>query len=200
MNEKKSIKQLFFATANKNKTAEVRQILGNQLQLLDLNDIKLNQELEENEDTLEGNALSKARQALKLTGIAACIAEDTGLEVKLLNGAPGVHSARYAGEDRSNANNIKKLLTELQDKDDRTARFRTVIAYIDDKGEFLFEGIVNGKIGVEAEGDGGFGYDPVFIPDGYDRSFGVLSPEIKNLISHRGRAFQAFIEWYEDKK
>lgn len=199
MKEKKSKKQLFFATANKNKTAEVRQILGDHLQLLDLNDIELNQELEENEDTLEGNALSKARQALQLTGIAACIAEDTGLEVKALNGAPGVHSARYAVGNRSDANNIKKLLSELQDKEDRTARFRTVIAYIDETDEFLFEGIVNGTIGTLPEGEGGFGYDPVFIPDGYNHSFGILSPEIKNEISHRGRAFQAFFEWYKSR-
>jgi XTP/dITP diphosphohydrolase len=192
-----SQRQLLFATANKNKTREVRQILGAEIEILDLNDIQLEQELEENENTLEGNALSKARQALSFTGIAACLAEDTGLEVKALNDAPGVHSARYAGIKRSDSQNIRKLLEEMEGQSDRTARFRTVIAYLDGEGEFLFEGIVNGKIAHQPQGKGGFGYDPVFIPDGYEQSFGLLSAEIKNSISHRGRAFQSFYTWYK---
>ncbi len=185
--------KLVFATNNRHKLQEVSAMLGEKFELLSLSDIGCNVDIPETSDTLSGNALQKARYVKEHFGID-CFADDTGLEVKALDGAPGVHSARYAGDHDSEAN-ITKLLGELEDKKDRTARFRTVIALLNGEKEYLFEGIVNGRIAEKREGHEGFGYDPVFVPDGYDCSFAQLGNDIKNTISHRARAIGKLVEF-----
>ncbi len=189
------LRPILFATGNSNKTKEARAILGGDFLLRDLSDIGFDGELKEEEDTLEGNAISKAKQALQLTEFEACFAEDTGLEVAALDGAPGVLSARYAGNAGNSEANIKKLLENLKGETDRSARFRTVIAYVRGEEVFTFEGIIEGTIGEEPKGREGFGYDPVFIPRGYDQTFAQLSISVKNKISHRARAFDKFSRW-----
>lgn len=185
--------KLVFATNNRHKLQEVSAMLGEKFELLSLSDIGCTVDIPETSDTLSGNALQKARYVKEHFGID-CFADDTGLEVKALDGAPGVHSARYAGDHDSEAN-ITKLLGELKDKKDRTARFRTVIALLNGEKEYLFEGIVNGRIAEKREGYEGFGYDPVFVPDGYDCSFAQLGNDIKNTISHRARAIGKLVEF-----
>ena len=188
--------QLVFATANKHKFEEVRAILPDGLQLKSLSSIGFTGDIPETEATIEGNAVLKARYVSKIY-MMPCFADDTGLEVEALNGAPGVYSARYADiegsqEVRSKAN-INKLLCELAGKTNRKARFRTVIAYVDINHEtHIFEGVVNGSITETALGNEGFGYDPVFMPDGYDLTFAQMPLSEKNLISHRAKAFQKF--------
>jgi len=188
--------KLVFATANRHKLEEIRAMLPDNLQIVGLADIGLTDDIPETEATLEGNALLKARYVHERYGIP-CFADDSGLEVEALNGAPGVYSARYAGvtgssEVRAKAN-IAKLLHELSGKTNRKARFRTVIAYIDaDNCEHLFEGVVDGSIIEKAVGREGFGYDPIFMPDGYDITFAQMPLSEKNLISHRARAFRKF--------
>jgi XTP/dITP diphosphohydrolase len=145
--------------------------------------------LPETGQTLRDNALEKARYVAQKFGVN-CLADDTGLEVDVLNGAPGVYSARYAGEEKNPEKNMEKLLRELQGQTQRTARFKTVLALILDGQEFLFEGTVEGTILSERQGDKGFGYDPVFLPDGFSQSFAEMDPSQKNAISHRGRALQ----------
>jgi len=190
--------ELVFATANRHKLEEIRAMLPGDLQIIGLSDIGFTDDIPETETTLEGNALLKVRHIHDRYGIP-CFADDTGLEVEALNGAPGVYSARYAGvtgssEERAKAN-IAKLLHELSGKTNRKARFRTVIAYIDaENTEHLFEGVVNGFIIEEAIGREGFGYDPVFMPDGYDVTFAQMLLCDKNRISHRAKAFQKFAE------
>ncbi|TVR90036.1 MAG: RdgB/HAM1 family non-canonical purine NTP pyrophosphatase [Saprospirales bacterium] len=186
---------ILFATGNSNKTREARAILGGEFVLRDLSEIGFDGELKEEEDTLEGNAISKAKQALQLTEFESCFAEDTGLEVVALGGAPGVFSARYAGKDGNSEANIKKLLENLEGVPDRRARFRTVIAYVRGEEVSTFEGIVEGTIGEEPKGRKGFGYDPVFIPRGYNQTFAQLPISLKNKISHRARAFEKFTNW-----
>lgn len=177
------------ASNNKHKIEEMSAIMGSSFSFLSLDDIGCTEELPETQNTLEGNALQKARFVFERFHIP-CFADDTGLEVKALDGAPGVYSARYAGASRDSEANMKLLLKNLEGKSNRIARFRTVIALIDDRGEHLFEGIVEGVIVREKRGTGGFGYDPIFQPLGYSQTFGEMLLSEKNLISHRARAVE----------
>jgi len=181
--------KIVFATNNSHKMAEVSAILSSGFQLLSLKDISCLDELPETQDTIEGNALQKARYVFEKFGVD-CFADDTGLEVEALNGAPGVYSARYAGEDCIAENNIQKLLLELKGKSNRKACFKTVAALILDGKEYTFEGKISGEIVSEKRGTSGFGYDPVFLPDGYLLSFAEMSAELKNKISHRALAMK----------
>jgi len=179
--------KLVFASNNEHKIKEIKSILGESFTLLGLKDINMDEDIPENETTIEGNALTKARHIYQATGMDV-FADDTGLEVDALNGKPGVHSARFAGENKDPSDNIIKLLSMLGHNPNRKARFRTVIALIMNNIEYLFEGVVEGTIIPEKRGSGGFGYDPVFIPEGGSQTFAEMDPEIKNQISHRGRA------------
>lgn len=184
---------LVFATNNPHKAREVEQILGPGYQVKTLKDIGCLEEIEETEDTLEGNALLKARYVRDHYGYD-CFSEDTGLEVEALGGDPGVHTARYAGPGRDPDDNIRLLLKNLADKDSRKARFRTIIALITQDRETLLEGVCPGSIATEKRGAGGFGYDPVFIPDSYSSTFAELGEDVKNEISHRARATAKLLE------
>lgn len=182
------MKKIVFATNNPHKISEIRDILGNRFNVVSLAEIGCHDEIPETGDTLEANALQKAEYIHNHYGID-CFADDTGLEVNALGGAPGVHSARYAeGTDHNSEANMQRLLSELDGADDRSARFRTVIALILDGKQYLFEGEVKGRIDTEKHGNGGFGYDPLFIPEGYSESFASLGENIKNSISHRAKA------------
>lgn len=189
---------LLFATQNQHKRTEIANMLGNQFQLSNLNDIGFSEDIPETQDTLEGNALQKAHYVHDRFH-RNCFADDTGLEVVTLDGAPGVYSARYAGPDCRAADNIKKLLNALEGKTNRRASFRTVIALILDGKEYLFEGSVSGVILKEETGTDGFGYDPIFRPDGYEQSFAEMSMEDKNTISHRGRATRKLVEFLQNR-
>jgi XTP/dITP diphosphohydrolase len=180
--------ELVFASNNINKVREINDILGTSFTLLSLSDLNISEEIPENEFTLEGNALQKARFIYNLTG-KNVFADDTGLEVEALGGKPGVHSARFAGNSKNSDANIEKLLSLLKDSPNREARFRTVIALIINGKEHLFEGIVRGRIIFERRGDKGFGYDPVFVPWGKRITFAEMGLDQKNRISHRARAF-----------
>lgn len=187
--------KLVFATNNAHKLSEIRAIFGDKLQILSLADIDCHDDIPETADTLEGNALIKARWVKERYGFD-CFADDTGLEVSALNGGPGVHTARYAYPDRHDPEaNTQKLLAELHDKADRTAQFRTVIALILNGEEHLFEGIVRGEIATEKRGTEGFGYDPVFIPENMGKTFAELGTDVKNTISHRARAVAKLVEF-----
>lgn len=188
------MKRIIFATNNAHKLEEVNAILGGEIELITLKEAGIVEDIPEEEPTIEGNALAKARYVWQKTGLD-CFADDTGLEVDALGGAPGVHSARYATDGHDFAANRTKLLSELEGKTDRKARFRTVIALIEGGEERCFEGIVEGTITTEERGEGGFGYDPLFTPEGYTQTFSELSPEEKNAISHRGRAVKKLAEW-----
>lgn len=188
------MKKLCFATNNRHKLAEVSQMLDGTYELLSLQDIGCIEELPEEQDTLEGNSRQKAAHVWDNYSVS-CFADDTGLEVEALNGAPGVYSARYAGPQRSDADNINKLLQSLLGQQNRRAQFRTSITLLLDGQEHQFEGIVTGRIAEEWQGDKGFGYDPVFIPDGHERTFAQMSAEEKNAISHRGRAIQRLVQF-----
>lgn len=181
------MKRIIFATNNAHKLDEVRAILGNTIELTTLKEAGITEDIPENEPTIEGNALAKARYVWERTG-CDCFADDTGLEVDALGGAPGVHSARYATDGHDFAANRTKLLCEMEGKEHRTARFRTVVALIEGGKESCFEGVVEGEITTSEMGEGGFGYDPLFRPEGYEQTFAELAPEEKNAISHRGRA------------
>lgn len=182
------MKQLVFATNNAHKLSEIKAILGSDIEILSLADINCHEDIPETADTLEGNALIKARWVYERYGLD-CFADDTGLEVAALGGAPGVHTARYAYPDRHDPMaNTKKLLRELENKNDRRAQFRTVIALIENGEEQLFEGVVEGYIPTEERGTEGFGYDPVFIPEDTGKTFAELGVDVKNEISHRARA------------
>ncbi|MCD8081683.1 MAG: non-canonical purine NTP diphosphatase [Bacteroides sp.] len=185
---------LVFATNNLHKLEEVSQILGDQIELLSLKDIGCEEDIPETADTLEGNALQKAHYIHSRYG-TDCFADDTGLEIEALNGDPGVYSARYAGEGRDPQDNMNKVLRKLEGKTRRNARFRTVISLILDGKEYLFEGIIQGVITTEKRGETGFGYDPIFLPDGYDQTFAELGNEIKNHISHRALAIQKLCDF-----
>lgn len=184
---------LVFATNNPHKAKEVEQILGGNYQVKTLRDIGCLDDIAETEATLEGNALLKARYVKENFGYD-CFSEDTGLEVDALGGEPGVHTARYAGEQRNAADNMNLLLRNLDGKENRNARFRTVIALIFNGKETIMEGICEGRIATEQHGTGGFGYDPVFIPEGYEQTFAELGDDIKNRISHRARATKKLME------
>lgn len=187
--------QIVFATNNPNKLAEIRNMLGDQIDVLGLADIDCREELPETSDTLEGNALQKARYVKANYGYD-CFADDTGLEIDALEGRPGVYSARYAGPDCKAEDNMDKVLGELEGVGERNARFRTVIALIRGEEDHLFEGQVEGRILSERQGEKGFGYDPIFQPQGDSRSFAEFTMEEKNAISHRGRAVRKFIAFF----
>lgn len=181
-------KEIVFATNNAHKLEEIRRIVGDSLAVLSLSDIGCNVDIPENEETLEGNAMAKARYVKEHYGYD-CFADDTGLEVEALGGAPGVHSARYApGTSHDSQANMARLLQEMKGEENRRARFRTVIALIQGSEETMVEGIVEGEILTEQQGESGFGYDPIFRPIESDLTFAQMSADEKNLISHRGRA------------
>jgi XTP/dITP diphosphohydrolase len=186
------MKKLCFATNNTHKVEEVQAVLGNRFELLTLKEIACNEELPETGNTLEANSLQKASYLFDNYQVD-CFADDTGLEVTALQGEPGVYSARYAGEQRSHSDNINLLLKNLSGKTDRSAQFRTVITLIIDGKVEQFEGIVKGEIIETMRGNEGFGYDPIFIPEGFDRTFAEMTMEEKGKISHRGRAFEKLI-------
>ncbi len=179
--------KLVFATNNQHKLDEIRKITNGLTEIVSLAEINCHDDIPETADTLEGNALQKARYIKEHFGLD-CFADDTGLEVEALHNAPGVFSARYAGPGHDSEANMNKLLQELQDKDNRKARFRTVIALIMNGKEYLFEGIINGTIAREKRGGSGFGYDPLFVPDNYSQTFAEMGNDIKNQISHRAQA------------
>ena len=182
-------KKLVVATNNAHKLEEIAAILGDEMELLSLKDIQCFDDIPETADTLEGNARQKAQYIYTNYGLN-CFADDTGLEVEALNGAPGVYSARYAGDGHDSEANMQKLLHELQGKKNRKAQFRTAICLIQEGKEYLFEGIVKGEIIGEKRGGAGFGYDPIFVPEGYEQTFAELGNDIKNTISHRARAVE----------
>ena len=184
--------KLVFATNNLNKLKEVQEILSDSIEVLSLKDIGCFEDVEETEATLEGNARLKADHITKNYGYH-CFADDTGLEVDALDGKPGVYSARYGGEHGNSEKNMQKLLKELQGKATRKAQFRTAVALNLDHKQYLFEGICEGEILTEKTGTGGFGYDPIFIPKGYDKTFAQLGDIVKNNISHRAIATQYFL-------
>jgi len=181
--------KIVFATNNEHKLKEIRHLLGDSFTLLSLTDININDDIPENEPDLEGNALHKARHIYKLVNMNV-FADDTGLEIDALGGLPGVHSARFAGESKNSDANIEKVLKMMGDTPGRRARFRTVIALVLDGKEYVFDGIVSGTIIKEKRGKEGFGYDPVFVPDGSDLTFAQMPLDEKSRISHRSRAFE----------
>ena len=192
------MKKLVFATNNSHKLKEVSDILNRaNYQIASLNDIGCSDDIPETADTLEGNALIKARHIYKKYRLN-CFSDDTGVEVEALDNAPGVYSARFAGSRCNPEDNMQLLLQKLENKENRNARFRTVIALISDGKEFLFEGVVNGTIIKEKQGTEGFGYDPIFVPEGYDLSFASLGEEIKNRISHRAKAVEKLFAFLKD--
>ncbi len=186
--------KLVFATNNLNKLKEVQEILSDSIEVLSLKDIGCFEDVEETEATLEGNAKLKANHITEKYGYD-CFADDTGLEVVVLNGEPGVYSARYGGEHGNSEKNMSKLLNELDDKTDRKAQFRTAIVLNFDHQQYVFEGICKGEILREKSGNGGFGYDPIFKPSGFSTSFAEMNSEEKNKISHRGIAIQKLVQF-----
>lgn len=194
------MKKLVFATNNAHKLEEIRAILGDKVEILSLNDINCHADIPETADTLEGNAELKAAYIYTNYGLD-CFADDTGLEVEALNGAPGIYSARYAGgKGHDSEANMKKLLTEMAGKTNRNAQFRTAICLIEKGNKHLFEGIVKGQIIEAKRGNSGFGYDPVFIPEGYNETFAEMGNTEKNKISHRARAVAALCEYLQNEE
>lgn len=191
--------KIVFATNNLNKLAEVQKMLPQSIELLTLKDINCFEEIDETETTLEGNAKLKANYITEKLGYN-CFADDTGLEVESLGGSPGVFSARYAGKENDSKKNMQKLLSELENKSNRKAQFRTAIALNLNGEQFLFEGICKGGILTKKSGEKGFGYDPVFKPKGYDISFAEMTSEEKNTISHRGIAIEKLVEFLTNHK
>lgn len=183
------MKRFIFATNNANKLKEVKEMVKAKIEVLSLKDVHCRSDIPETADTLEGNALIKARFVYERYH-KNCFADDTGLEVEVLGGAPGVYSARYAGENCNSEANIRKLLHELEGEENRKAQFRTVFALILEGKEHLFEGIVHGKIATARSGSSGFGYDPIFIPEGYNQTFAEMGDKMKNQISHRALAMK----------
>ena len=192
--DRDNIIELVFATHNRHKLEEIQALMPKNIKLLSLQDISCEEDIPETSDTIEGNAIQKVEFVKNRYGYD-CFADDTGLEVKALNGAPGVYSARYAGEQKDNEANIDKLLLELKDKEDRTARFKTVIALNMNDNELLFTGICTGSIATSRRGEKGFGYDSVFLPTGSRRSFGEMEMSEKSLLSHRGKAVADLVEY-----
>lgn len=197
------MREIIMATNNAHKLEEVRQILGNEFLVKGLAEIGCHEDIPETADTLEGNALQKARYVHEHYGVD-CFADDTGLEVTALEGAPGVYTARFGamngyGESHDADANIQCLLDKLEEAEDRTARFRTVVALVQNGEEHLFEGIVEGEILIQEVGEGGFGYDPIFAPlEGNGLTFAQMSAEDKNAISHRGRAIMKLVEFLKN--
>ena len=186
--------KLVFATNNVNKLKEVQEMLPNSIELLSLKDIHCFDEIDETETTLEGNARLKASHITAKFGYN-CFADDTGLEVESLDGKPGVYSARFAGEPSNSENNMQKLLVDLEDKENRKAQFRTAVALNLDGKKHLFEGICKGEILTKKQGEKGFGYDPIFTPAGFSKSFAEMTSEEKNIISHRGIAIKKLVDF-----
>jgi len=185
---------LYFATQNQHKLSEVRKKLPESISLFDLTEFNLKEEIPETGSTLEENALLKAKYIFDKFNVN-CFADDSGLEVEILGNAPGVYSARYAGEPKNDENNIDKLLSELNGIENRNAQFRTVISLILNGKEYFFEGTIKGKIIHERKGNNGFGYDPIFVPNGFEKSFAELSLDVKNKISHRAIAVEKLVEF-----
>jgi XTP/dITP diphosphohydrolase len=190
--------KLIFATNNQHKVEEIQAAIGSQLEVVSLKQAGIDIDIPEPHDTLEANASEKSRTIHQLTG-QHCFSEDTGLEVEALNGEPGVKSARYAGEDKAFDRNVEKLLSKLGDQNNRKARFRTVISLIWEGREWLFEGICEGTITREPAGTGGFGYDPVFIPTGGDRTFAQMTMAEKNELSHRKKAADKLVLFLQEQ-
>lgn len=190
--------KIVFATQNENKVAEIQQLMPAGIEVMSLKSIGCTDDIPETANTLEGNALIKARYIFEKFGLN-CFADDTGLEIAVLNGKPGVLSARYAGESKSANANMNLVLEEMKNASDRTAQFRTVIAAIIEGEELFFEGIVTGKITEEKSGVKGFGYDPVFLPDGFQQTFAEMNLDEKNKISHRGKAVGKLITWLNSR-
>jgi XTP/dITP diphosphohydrolase len=191
--------KLVFATNNLNKLKEVQEMLPSSIELLSLKDINCFDEIEETETSLEGNAKLKAAYITKKFGYN-CFADDTGLEVEILGGKPGVYSARFAGEPSNSENNMQKLLAELKEKENRKAQFRTAVCLNLEGKQFLFNGICKGEILTKKQGEKGFGYDPVFKPEGYNQSFATMNADEKNKISHRGIAIQKLVDFLSKYK
>lgn len=189
--------KLIIATNNEHKVKEIKAVLPKDFEVLSLREAGITEDIPEEQATLEGNALQKARYIYEKYG-KSCFADDTGLEVTALNNAPGIFSARYAGSHCNSEDNMIKLLRELSNASDRTARFRTVIALILDGKEYLFEGEIKGTILHEQQGKGGFGYDPVFQPEGYEDSFAIMPLGTKNRISHRGKAVRKLVTFLKE--
>lgn len=193
------MKNLVFATGNSHKLQEVQDLFKEGFALSCLKDVNITEEIPETADNLVDNALQKAWYVYNKCGIP-CFADDTGLEVEALGGAPGVYSARYAGEQKDSKLNMLLLLKNMNGKVNRNARFRTIIAYIDENAQqHIFEGEIRGTIIENMAGTNGFGYDPIFVPEGYDKTFAELSSEIKNTISHRARAMEKFLSYINNK-
>ncbi|MBO7144626.1 MAG: RdgB/HAM1 family non-canonical purine NTP pyrophosphatase [Salinivirgaceae bacterium] len=192
------MKALVFATHNSHKASEINNLLGGLYEIRELDAIGITEDIPENGDTLEANAREKARYVYDRTGLDV-FADDTGLEVEALGGRPGVYTARYAGEECDSVKNMKKLLAELEGQSNRKARFRTVICLISGGVEHLFEGVVNGTITTSFSGTEGFGYDPVFMPDGENRTFAEMPLTEKNKISHRGLAVEKLVSFLQAK-
>lgn len=190
--------KIVFATNNAHKLREVQQTVGDKFEIVSLRECGVVEDIPENEPTLEGNALAKARYIYSRTGLN-CFADDTGLEVDALGGEPGVRSARYATDGHDDEANKRLLLERMEGKENRGAQFRTAMALILDGEEYLFEGVVRGEILTKECGDGGFGYDPLFAPEGRSESFAEMSAEEKNAISHRGRAVRKLAEFLNNK-
>ncbi|MDT8412154.1 MAG: non-canonical purine NTP diphosphatase [Vicingaceae bacterium] len=191
--------ELVFGTNNENKIKEINALLTNSIKLLSLKDIGCNEDIPETANTIEGNAILKAKYVYEKYGYN-CFADDTGLEIKSLNGEPGVYSARYAGEEKNADKNMDKVLQKLTTQKDRTAQFKTVVALIIDGTTTCFEGIVYGEITTEKHGKDGFGYDPIFKPNGYEITFAEMPLSDKNKISHRGRAVKKLIDFLNSTK
>lgn len=189
------MKKIVFATNNSHKLEELRKLAAGKIEILSLNDINCHDDIPETADTLEGNALIKARWVKERYGYD-CFADDTGLEVDALGGAPGVKSARYAGDNHDSQANMKLLLSNLNGIADRKARFRTVIALIEGSEERLMDGVVEGVITEQPSGENGFGYDPIFRPEGYEVTFAEMGADEKNKISHRGRAVRKLLDYF----
>lgn len=189
------MKKIVFATNNSHKLEELRKLAAGKIEILSLNDINCHDDIPETADTLEGNALIKARWVKERYGYD-CFADDTGLEVDALGGAPGVKSARYAGDNHDSQANMKLLLSNLNGIADRKARFRTVIALIEGSEERLMDGVVEGVITEQPSGENGFGYDPIFRPEGYEVTFAEMEADEKNKISHRGRAVRKLLDYF----
>ncbi len=193
------MKELIFATNNAHKLQEIRAILSDKFIVRSLREIGCHDDIPETGDTLAANAEQKARYVAERFA-CDCFADDTGLEVECLNGAPGVRSARYAGEDCNSEKNIDKLLAAMQDEEHRKAQFRTVVALVEAGEVRFFEGVIRGRIAYERFGNGGFGYDSVFIPEGYDKTFAELPAEVKNSISHRALATNKLVAYLTKKR
>jgi XTP/dITP diphosphohydrolase len=191
------MKKLVFATNNAHKLRELNEILSDEFELLSLNDIGCSDDIPETGETLEANAAQKSFYIWNKYGVN-CFADDTGLEIEALNNEPGVYSARYAGDEKSAEANVEKVLMKLKGINNRKARFRCVISLIIDGKEYQFEGIVNGRIIEEKRGTTGFGYDPIFVPDGFQHSFAEMAPEEKNSISHRGNAVEKLVKFLKE--